>query len=574
MRKILSCIPVILTLLMIVSLPSAAQEIRSVDVTVYINEEGDAYVEQVWDVNVVSGTEWYIPIENLDGMAVRGLSVKENGNKFIQEGNEWDSDRSLAQKAGRCGIIEKGRNAVELCWGMGSYGDHVWTAGFTVLGLVQSLEDYDAFNFMFINPGMMAPPQRASVTFMLLQDGAAFTSDNTLFWFFGSEGNSELREDGTIRFETSSPMSRDGSVICMMRFERGLFKPSAVKKSSFQKMQKKAFKGSSYEGGSGGGKSVSGIVDFGLSIIEIILIAAFALVLIGIPLLFLFAFIKDLILKATGRMWSPKFFGSSKIEGWERRAPFGGSIPVATFLLDKGHRLMVAGSHNERSIGAYFLKWIQDGIVVPVKAADGHYDMQFPEASPKFGSKCEEKLYQRSLAAAGENRILEKGEFDSWAKKNYRALAGLPDSISKEGERRYDSFSGDKTAEAAKLLKFRNYLKEFTLSGERAVPEVSLWGEYLIFAQVFGMADKVAKGFAKMYPDQFSKFSQQHGLDTDSMVSVVQSWTYTGTNAYKIANQEKIDRAIGSSSSSGHGGSSSIGGGGGFSGGGFGGGSR
>ncbi|MBO4476630.1 MAG: DUF2207 domain-containing protein [Bacteroidales bacterium] len=572
-KKILACILLASALLMSAGSVLHAQRIRSVDVHVYINADGDAYIKQIWDVNVVSGTEWYIPIGNLGGMSIRGLTVKENGEEFIDEGRTWDVDRSLSQKAGRSGIVVK-NDGVEPCWGQGSYGDHVWEAGFVALGLVQSLEDCDAFNFMFVNPDLIAAPEHATVTFERLDD-EVFSFDYTKFWFFGTEGKSELREDGTIFYETSGPMRRDDSIICMMRFDKGHFKPEIQKKMKFEKMQKKAFKGSTYKSGKSGFFSGLTFED----VVSLLVAGAFVLVIVGIALLFIYCLIRDAVLKITGHKWSKKVFGATKIRGWEREAPFGGSIPIAAHLLKDGSRLVLATTHTEWCIGAYFLRWIQEGVVTPVKAADGHFDLQFPEAEPDFRDDSEKSLYKKAFEAAGSNRILEKGEFDSWATSHYRSMAGWPDALVKEGKSKLSSSPANTVDEAAKLLKFKNYLNEFTLSREREVPEVSLWGQYLVYAQIFGIADKVASGFEKMYPKQFADYSQQYGLDSVTMRSVVHSWTNTANNAYSRAYNEKLSReaaarSSSSGSSGGYGGFSSRGGGGGFSGGGHGGGSR
>ena len=115
-----------------------AQWIHSVDINVYIDDKGDAYVKQQWDVSVVSGTEWYIPIGNLNGSSVRGLTVSEDGREFEDEGRAWNTKRSLEEKAFKSGIIDKGKDGVELCWGQGSYGPHKWTAGFVVLSLLMA----------------------------------------------------------------------------------------------------------------------------------------------------------------------------------------------------------------------------------------------------------------------------------------------------------------------------------------------------------------------------------------------------------------------------------------------------
>ena len=540
-----------------------AQEIRSVDIDVYLNEEGDAYIQQRWDVTVVRGTEWYIPIENLNGSEVLGLEVEENGVAFESDGRNWDSSRSLEQKAGRCGIIDKGRKGVELCWGQGSLGDHQWTAGFVVTGLVQSLKDYDAFNFMFVNQDLIANPQHASICFHRL-DEKPFTEEETRFWVFGCEGEVSLRDDGTVYFETDRSMRSGGSLIVMMRFEKGIFNSQNVKDIKFAKMQKKAFKGSDYK------KSRVSFDDILTYIIGGCLVLIGAIAVLGI----IFLIIKDLFFLLIGRTWKPSVFGSARPRGWNREAPFKGSIPIAVWLMKDGTRLTFKGDHPERCIGAYFLKWIADSIVSPVKAKDGHFDLVFPETAPEFKDACEAHLYSKALEAAGSNRILENGEFKSWANKHSTSLVNWPKMVEKDGKAALAAYTGDKVTEAGKLLQFKNFLSEFTLAKEREVPEVGLWGQYLVFAQLFGIADKVSAGLSKLYPDQFAEFSQSHGMEPQMMSSVLHAWTLNANEAYKTAYNRQMESSSSSSRSSGFGGRSSFGGGGGFSGGGHGGGSR
>ena len=545
---------------------SYSQEIRSVDIELYINDDGDAYVKQRWDVTVVRGTEWYIPIGNLNGSQIRGLTVEENGVAFIDEGRNWDTDRTLEQKAGRCGIVEKGSDGVELCWGQGSMGDHVWNTGYVILGLVQSLQDYDAFNFMFINPELIARVQHASISIQRLS-GEPFKEEDTRFWFFGCDGDSELREDGSVFFETDRTMPRDGKLIVMMCFEKGMFNSANVKNFKFEKMQKKAFKGSSY--------SKKGNFSFE-DLLAYLVGGLFVLGIVGTILGTIFLVIRDTVLKMLGRVWSPKVFGSSKPKGWAREAPFGGSIPVAAQLLKNGSRLALASDHPERSIGAYFMKWIHEGLVTPVKAKGGHYDLEFPRVCPDFEDNCEQNLFLKAMDAAGSNYVLENGEFKSWSTKHFKQLVNWPKSVESAGKEKFNRFKGDKVAEAAKLIQFKNFLSDFTLAKEREVPEVSLWGQYLVFAQLFGIADKVAAGLAKLYPTQFTDYSERYGMDAMMMRNLIHSWSYNTSGAYKAAYSQKVsaDAAAAAKAAGGHGGHSSFGGGGGFSGGGFGGGSR
>ena len=45
---------------------------------------------------------------------------------------------------------------------------------------------------------------------------------------------------------------------------------------------------------------------------------------------------------------------------------------------------------------------------------------------------------------------------------------------------------------------------------ERDINEMTLWKEYLIYATLFGIADKVCDSFATVYPDYF-KMNQMAG---------------------------------------------------------------
>lgn len=100
--------------------PLLAQEIRSVETVCKIYPDGSAVILQSWDVTVTSGTEWYIPIGNLNGMEISDFHVYEGDEEreYLDEGRSWDSGRDLSQKAGRSGIVDKGPDVVELCWGL------------------------------------------------------------------------------------------------------------------------------------------------------------------------------------------------------------------------------------------------------------------------------------------------------------------------------------------------------------------------------------------------------------------------------------------------------------------------
>ena len=73
--------------------------------------------------------------------------------------------------------------------------------------------------------------------------------------------------------------------------------------------------------------------------------------------------------------------------------------------------------------------------------------------------------------------------------------------------------------EAKKLAGLKKFFKEFTLINEKMPIEVSLWNEYLMYAQMFGMADKVACVFEKMYPEVIHDI-KTHGYSLDDIVKI------------------------------------------------------
>ena len=305
------------------------------------------------------------------------------------------------------------------------------------------------------------------------------------------------------------------------------------------------------------------------------------LVLFGIGFLLLFfggifIVIYAAVASARGYKWKTSLFGKKKIDGWYRDTPLEGNLMAAYYLLSKGKRFGLSYPANNL-IGALFLRWIMDGslAVLPDPKSEKRVNLEF-KADDASADNVENDLYRWARTASGSNDILEKGEFEKWSTKNYSKLTSWPDRASARGKswfkkKGYFKTTGVCTEEGAvqacHLIEFQNFLKDFTLSGERGAPEVGLWKDYLVFAQLFGIADKVAKQFQKLYPAAFEELSQQMGMNPTSLL-----YTMNWTN--NISTRAFHNAASRAGSVSGGGGHSSFGGGGGFSGGGFGGGGR
>lgn len=543
----------ILTALLLVGAVSSlfAQRIRDIDIVVRLNPDGSGDLTEVWDVNVEGGTEWYVPMGNLKNMDITGFRVFENGTEFVNEGRRWDVDRSASEKNGRCGIVEK-RDGLELCWGQGGNGPHVWTVKYRINGLVQAYEDYDGFNFMFVNPGMGRGPEHVKVTLENASSDTLWTSDNVKVWGFGHDG-SIFVEDGKVVQETSGRMGPDGRVITLVRFDKGLFEPSVSNSLSFSSLQDRALEGSDY------------VDDEGSLFIYAILLLFFG----GLVIL-----IYAIVASAMGYKYRKSIYGKRKITGWYREAPFGGFIPAAFYINRKGARFF--GNDSSSIIGVYFLRWILDGTVKVIPDAGGSkkkLNLDFRNDPPEFDDEAGKMLYEIAREAAGANGILETKELEKWGLKHDKRFTKLPDTISNIGfgwlaGKGYvagpEKCTERGQAEACHVMEFKNFLKDFTLSKERGAEEVILWKDCLVYAQLFGIADKVAKQFKDLYPKEFGALAEECGVGDIVLYQAILNNNRISTLAYTSAVSKNM----------GGGGRTSFGGGGGFSGGGFGGGSR
>ena len=558
-----------------------ATTIRSVETEVYIHANGNAVVQQSWDVTVTKGTEWYIPINDLMGRDIRRFIVYEGNRRFDDDGYDWDSDRTLEEKTHRCGVIRK-RYGVELCWGQGPYGDHKYDLLYVIDNLALAMADGEnvAFNWQFLNDEWEAPPERVRLTVHNLADTSAVwvggEGGNMGVWVCGGEYDYRI-EDGTVIVESTEPLRYESSLIVMMRFDRDMFiKNMEEDERTFEQLREDAFSGSDYrlpKEEMPGWKAL------------LILIGILAGIFLGLPFLFLGLpiYLGQLWKKVTGRRYKKAVFGQRRITGWERDVPFDGNLTVAYSLLADGDDLASSSRLFTALVGAYYLRWVQQGLLVPVKDPEHpeHIQLRFTAQSQSYdpADTVEKRLFTMTRSAAGSNLLLEDDEFKRWSKNHYTEVCRWPDRATTEGRVLWHEASFE---QRCKVVQFKNFLTDFTLSKVREVPEVGLWKDYLVFAQLFGVADRISESIGRLYPKYFA---ENHLSDVATTRAILTSVGSTSSLMMRTARAEKsrVELASKPSSSSsvssstryhGGGGHSSFRGGGGHSGGGHGGGSR
>lgn len=101
----------------------------------------------------------------------------------------------------------------------------------------------------------------------------------------------------------------------------------------------------------------------------------------------------------------------------------------------------------------------------------------------------------------------------------------------------------------------KKYMEDFSLLNEKEVPAIDVWEEYLVYATVFGIADKVIKQLKIVYPN----FEEMSNLNTASCIHLMSNTNFN--SSFSGAISSSISSTM--SSASGGGGGFSSGGGGG-----------
>ncbi|MBQ7195127.1 MAG: DUF2207 domain-containing protein [Bacteroidales bacterium] len=547
MKRILSLILVLAAS----CLAAWGADVRSVNIDVRLRTDGSARITEIWDLTPSEGTEWYLVRSNLGDIEICDFSVSdESGNRYVNDG-EWDVDRSMRAKKGRCGIVHKGSRGVELCWGIGSYEPHIFTVSYIMTRAVKSMDDYDCLHLQFVSPGMTDAPKSVSLT--LGVEGTDISEANARVWAFGYNGTAVF-SDGRVLATSSERFRSSSSMILLLRFDKGIFHSPSVREGSFQTVLDRAMDGASF------GESEP--LDKG----ELLAIAFCGILLLVLGIV--------LIIWAT-RTYRKSILGVPTIKeiDWCRDAPFGGDILKSDYVIRKLEPVREAGA----TTSAMILRMIDRGALQIHKDARGRVEIAFGDFSKLDSlSQSFRGLYDMMIKASGKDGILQDTEFSHWSGRHAKEVDRWVTSMQDEGQTLMRDggdiaglgrFTEQGKAGARSVVGFKKFLKDFTLINERASAEVGMWNDYLVFGALFGIADKVAKELSDIDP---RRFCETVYADPYTMRRVV--WM-SSRLSNSITNASAAARAA-SAARSGLGGAASFGGGGGFSGGGFGGGAR
>lgn len=211
--------------------------------------------------------------------------------------------------------------------------------------------------------------------------------------------------------------------------------------------------------------------------------------------------------------------------GWERK-PVCGLRQTSVIL----RSLNAEGSgHLKNLINAYLLRMVYDGRLQPVMntTQEGHVQAlsigkRKQESLPLHpdDAEAEQIFFQMLKEAAGSDNVFQPQELTDYMKTHKREMKMF---VARFREKMNKAQLQARREEVRKVLAFRKFLKEFTISNERRAYEVQLWRDYLVYATLFGFGEQVRADMHEMNPDFFQLDSRVANINLAYEMSAFES---------------------------------------------------
>ena len=548
-------------LLMFILFPISvkADHIYNIDMDIYLNKDGSANITEIWDVKADSGSEWYKQLYNLGNQELSEFSVSMDGSAMTSK--NWNVDESLGEKRGYYGInyVSEG---IELCFGKGDMQRHKFTLNYKLSNFITNTLNGDSqVLYQTLFPNVTLDSFTATIS-------SYYEFPDTLdVWGFGGQFLAYVK-DGKIELNSDTYSLNNDYVVVLAKFPAGTFNTDNTNGSfaSFDEVLETAKDGTfEYDYG----------YDYKPSLKEKIINFISGIISFIVPIGIIGFAIKAGINSGYGYKDNKTI--DKKNTPMFRDIPCNKDIYYANALINLNNF-----GYNETNIfGAIILKWLRQGKITFRNETKGIFNKETSmidlTLNPTFDSELETELFNIMYDASGDG-LLETKELERWARKHYEKFLGMFKRITnykidelkanghiykrtnKEECKRHNVMDDLIYKDSQELYGLKLFLKEFSDMKNKEAIEVKLWDEYLMFAYLFGMADKVAKQFKDLYPEIVREM-EANNLDYGTFV-------YINNISTRTVHAASAARSAAESYSSGGGGFSSGGGGGGSFGGG------
>ena len=534
----------------------SANSINRISMDIFVDSNGNANVTETWNCYSNQSTEIYHPYYTLGNSEITNLSVSMNSTQF-ETLSSWDTSGSFDEKAYKAGI-NRVSNGVELCWGISEYGTNTYRVNYTITNFVSNLTDSQMIYWTLIPYDFS---DSIGQVFINISSDLYFPSSIDV-WGYGNEGGTAYVDNGTITMTSEGTLNRNEYMTILVKLPSGTFNTKNNLNQNFEYYYNLA------EEGVNRNETVENTVITILPFIIFIIIMVFAIV--------------------TSKLGSSQeqrlnFENNGNKLPKTKDIPYFRDIPCNKDLFQAffiGYQFKIVKKRTDL-LGSVILKWVRDKKVTLKKDEGKSSKMSIilnEELISSLEDEDEQKLYKMFFEASKDG-ILEDSEFTKWCNTNYSKILGWFDTIIdkekdklvKDGlllEKPKTLFKSAKYTvtpelrqQALNIAGLKKYLNDYTLISEREAPDVVLFEDYLILAQMFGIADKVAENFKKLYPDLITE-TNFYSYDNINFVHIYAVHAMTSAHSAHYAAASRYSGGGGGFSVGGGGGGSFGGGGG------------
>ena len=243
--------------------------------------------------------------------------------------------------------------------------------------------------WQFVNKGLSAAPGEVKLT--ITKGEGSFDNTNSKIWAFGNKGTIEF-SDGKIVFNSLTGLTSSNYVTVLVQLNKGDITSGETIDKDFSYYKDLAFKGSDYTKKADKKSSNKIFYVAGGIIVAIVVLV--------------------------------KIFGKKKSNGYQKgdfKGEYYRDIPEKEWWKLSDILEDIGFDGQESIIRAYFLKWIQEKILIPVTEEKGLIFKKDTLAlkiksgfNNDFEEKVERKLFAMFAGAAGADGILQENEFSDY----------------------------------------------------------------------------------------------------------------------------------------------------------------
>ena len=544
-----------------------ANSIDSINMDIFIDDYGNALVTETWSAYLNTGTEGYKPYYNLGNSSITNFKVSDGSTQFNYLDN-WNTSASFEDKKYKNGInvVDDG---VELCWGISNYGHNTYTLNYTINNFIyKTSDDYQMLYWTLVSSKLSSKPGNVSIK---VHANKRF-SDKLDVWGYGNYGGTAYVYDGRIEMNSDGVLDSSEYMTLLVKFPKDTF---IIENNSLDKDFNYYY--DMAEDGAESYKEKK--APKCLSALIIILQAGF---MISILAPVVFVIMNSFFTNRNPLVGVQRYDFGSAGRTLSKKYEYFRDLPCNKDIF---RAYWVAEAYNLNKsktdlLGAVLLKWIKEKVVSVKKVEEGTIFKKEDtsiifNSSDSISNNLEKDLYDM-MYKASEDGVLETKEFEKWCKKNYEKILAWFDDVlihvnnklMEEGKVtiqekvnlkifKTSAYAVDPSMkeEAEQLAGLKRFLKNFSNLGKAYPIEVNMWEEYLMFAQILGIAKQVAKDVREIYPNEITEYQLNevtfiYSISSSGMISASQA--HARANAYSSG---------GGGFSSGGGGGGSFGGG-------------